>query len=136
MVAYYKVDYEKDTKGTNYWRNRVLKVSEKMNKEMSASGDISVHFAVSSAQEYAQELSEMGLEPPSAGDQNVKPVVAAWNEKNQKFTMRSEFSYLLHPTHTPTPSIPLPRYPLTASRNTLFTAPLECSLLKTRLTLE
>lgn len=26
VVAYYSVDYVKNTKGTNYWRNRVLKV--------------------------------------------------------------------------------------------------------------
>lgn len=27
VVAYYNVDYVKNPKGTNYWRNRVLKVS-------------------------------------------------------------------------------------------------------------
>lgn len=29
VVAYYNVDYVKNPKGTNYWRNRVLKVSLK-----------------------------------------------------------------------------------------------------------
>lgn len=26
IVAYYNVDYMKNPKGTNYWRNRILKV--------------------------------------------------------------------------------------------------------------
>lgn len=26
VVAYYAVDYVKNSKGTNYWRNRILKV--------------------------------------------------------------------------------------------------------------
>ena len=27
VIAYYSVDYTKNPKGTNYWRNRVLKVT-------------------------------------------------------------------------------------------------------------
>lgn len=27
VIAYYTVDYVKNVKGTNYWRNRILKVS-------------------------------------------------------------------------------------------------------------
>ena len=29
VIAYYDVDYVKNPKGTNYWRNRVMKVGEK-----------------------------------------------------------------------------------------------------------
>ena len=28
VTAYYGVDYEKNAKGTNYWRNRILKVKD------------------------------------------------------------------------------------------------------------
>ena len=47
------MDYVKNVKGTNYWRNRVLKVA----KDFSG-----YNFAVSSKNDFQHELSEFGLD--------------------------------------------------------------------------
>jgi len=78
VVAYYGVDYTKNVKGTNYWRNRVLKVA----KDFSG-----YNFAVSDKNDFQQELSEFGQDHV-AGD---KPVVTA-REKGLKYRMTEEFS--------------------------------------------
>merc|ERR1711874_866379 len=78
VVAYYGVDYVKNVKGTNYWRNRVLKVG----KEFSG-----FNFAVSDKNDFQQEMSEFGMEFVS-GD---KPVVTA-RVKGLKYKMTEEFS--------------------------------------------
>lgn len=46
VVVYYNVDYAKDPKGSNYWRNRVLKVAQEYKRK--------VYFAVSNKEEFAQ----------------------------------------------------------------------------------
>merc|ERR1739838_1184889 len=81
ITAFYDVDYVKNVKGTNYWRNRVMKVATKLAEE-----GLSATFAVANKNAFSQELDEFGLSP--AGD---KPVVAAKNEKDQKFVMTGEF---------------------------------------------
>ena len=48
-MAYYGVDYAKNPKGTNYWRNRVLKVG----KEFPG-----YNYAISNKDDFQQELSE------------------------------------------------------------------------------
>merc|ERR1712142_214302 len=53
VVAYYNVDYAKNAKGTNYWRNRVLKVG----KEFSG-----YNFAVSNKDDFMSELTEFDME--------------------------------------------------------------------------
>jgi len=78
VVAYYGVDYVKNVKGTNYWRNRVLKVA----KDFAG-----YNFAVSDKNDFQQELSEFGLDYVS-GD---KPVVTA-RDKGLKYKMTEEFS--------------------------------------------
>jgi len=78
VVAYYGVDYTKNVKGTNYWRNRVLKVA----KDFSG-----YNFAVSDKNDFQQELSEFGQDHV-AGD---KPGVTA-REKGLKYRMTEEFS--------------------------------------------
>merc|ERR550525_249277 len=78
VVAYYAVDYVKNVKGTNYWRNRVLKVG----KEFSG-----FNFAVSDKNDFQQEMSEFGMEFV-AGD---KPVVTA-RVGGLKYKMTEEFS--------------------------------------------
>jgi len=77
VVAYYDVDYVKNVKGTNYWRNRVLKVA----KDFSG-----YNFAVSSKNDFQHELSEFGLDYV-AGD---KPVITA-KEKGLKYKMEADF---------------------------------------------
>lgn len=79
VVVYYAVDYVKNPKGTNYWRNRVLKVA----KEFVGR----VNFAVSAKDDFQHELNEYGYD--YVGD---KPLVLARDEKNQKFIMKDEFS--------------------------------------------
>jgi len=82
VTAYYDVDYVKNAKGTNYWRNRVLKVA----KKLTDAGRV-VNFAIASRDDFGQELAEFGLDKP--GD---KPVVAAKDASEQKFVMSDEFS--------------------------------------------
>lgn len=79
VVVYYAVDYVKNPKGTNYWRNRVLKVA----KEFVGR----VNFAVSAKDDFQHELNEYGYD--YVGD---KPLVLARDEKKQKFVMKDEFS--------------------------------------------
>merc|ERR1712200_127846 len=65
VTAYYAVDYVKNAKGTNYWRNRVMKVA----------ADFSgLNFAVANKDDFQGELSDLGFEYV-AGDK--PPVVAA-----------------------------------------------------------
>jgi len=79
VVAYYAVDYVKNQKGTNYWRNRVLKAAKEFVGRAS--------FAISSKDDFTHELNEFGYD--FVGD---KPVVLARDVRNQKFVMKSEFS--------------------------------------------
>jgi len=82
VVAYYDIDYTKNPKGSNYWRNRVIKVAKKF-----ADAGRSVMFAVSNEDDFSHELTEYGM--TSSGD---KPVVAARNDAGEKFVMKEEFS--------------------------------------------
>ncbi|KAK9890375.1 hypothetical protein WA026_010468 [Henosepilachna vigintioctopunctata] len=80
VVAYYAVDYVKNPKGTNYWRNRILKVAQQFKNK--------INFAISSKDELAQELNEYGVD----FIKEDKPRVFARDEKNQKFIMEDDFS--------------------------------------------
>lgn len=79
IITYYSVDYAKNPKGTNYWRNRILKVA----KEHTGP----YNFAISNKDDFQHELNEYGLD--FVGD---KPVVLARDELNQKFMLKDEFS--------------------------------------------
>lgn len=81
IIAYYAVDYVKNAKGTNYWRNRILKVAK------AYTG--SYRFAISNKDEFQHELNEYGYD--YTGD---KPVVLARDERNQKYILKEEFSYV------------------------------------------
>lgn len=82
VIAYYDLDYVKNPKGTNYWRNRVLKVAKKMKE---AGKDI--NFAISDKDDFNFEVSEFGLEI-----RDEKPVIGAKDSKDQKFPMKDIFS--------------------------------------------
>ncbi|XP_001599732.2 protein disulfide-isomerase A3 [Nasonia vitripennis] len=82
IVAYYAVDYVKNPKGTNYWRNRIMKVAKDFAKEYDYT------FAISSKDEFQHELNEFGIDFVK-GD---KPVILARDERNQKFALQEEFS--------------------------------------------
>ncbi|XP_042223300.1 protein disulfide-isomerase A3-like [Homarus americanus] len=79
VVAYYNVDYVKNVKGTNYWRNRVLKVAQNFRE---------FNYAVSNKDDFQHELNEFGLDFVP-GD---KPVICARDSKSQKFIMKEDFS--------------------------------------------
>ncbi|CAG9817020.1 unnamed protein product [Phaedon cochleariae] len=80
VVAYYSVDYVKNPKGTNYWRNRILKVAKEFQGR--------VKFAISPKDEFQHELNEYGLDYVK----DDKPVITARNAKNEKFILKEEFS--------------------------------------------
>ncbi|KAK7463957.1 hypothetical protein BaRGS_00038039 [Batillaria attramentaria] len=78
FVAFYDVDYVKNAKGTNYWRNRVMKVAKKLTDE-----GLSAYFAVSNKGEMLQELEECGLETSSDA-----PVVCGYDSASRKFYLQ------------------------------------------------
>nr|CAG4650065.1 EOG090X0438 [Sida crystallina] len=80
VVAYYGVDYVKNVKGTNYWRNRILKVAKSFADDFK--------FAVSNKDDFQQELNEFGFE--FVGDD--KPRVSIKDAKGGKFVMKDVFS--------------------------------------------
>jgi protein disulfide isomerase family A protein 3 len=80
VIAYYAVDYKKNPKGTNYWRNRILKVAEEFKNDFS--------FAISNKDEFQYEMNEYGIDYTPSD----KPVVTAKNAKGQKFIQQTEFS--------------------------------------------
>ncbi|PVD19713.1 hypothetical protein C0Q70_20204 [Pomacea canaliculata] len=83
FIAFYEVDYVKNPKGTNYWRNRIMKVAKKLRDE-----GLKAYFAISNKDEMRQELEECGVAQKS-GD---KPVVCAYDEKGRKFNLQEEFT--------------------------------------------
>lgn len=77
-VVYFDVDYVRNSKGSNYWRNRVLKVAKDFVGE--------VNFAVSDKDDYTGELQALGL------DSESDVVVGLYDQKGQKYAMTDKFS--------------------------------------------
>jgi len=80
VVAYFGVDYKKNPKGTNYWRNRILKVAQEYKKDFT--------FAVSNKDEFQHEMNEYGIDYTPSD----KPIITAKNAKGQKFIMSGDFT--------------------------------------------
>ncbi|XP_018008830.1 protein disulfide-isomerase A3 [Hyalella azteca] len=80
VIAYFNVDYVKNPKGANYWRNRVLKVAQNYKSDFT--------FAVANNNDFAHEIEEFGLSYVSG----EKPVVCGRDAQGQKFVMKDEFS--------------------------------------------
>ena len=78
VTAYYDVDYVKNVKGTNYWRNRVMKIAKNFAK---------LNFAVANKNDFQHEADEFGLDIVTAD----KPLVAIKSAKG-KFVMKDVFS--------------------------------------------
>ena len=76
VLAIYHVDYNRDPKGTQYWRNRVMKVAQNYK-------DIS--FGVASAGTWGGFLNELGVAV------NKAPVVVAFSAQGVKHLMTEEF---------------------------------------------
>ncbi|XP_065148039.1 protein disulfide-isomerase A3 [Paramisgurnus dabryanus] len=83
LVAYYDVDYEKNPKGSNYWRNRVMKVAKSFLDQGKK-----LNFAVASKNSFGHDVSELGLDA-SSGE---LPVVGIRTAKGDKYVMKEEFS--------------------------------------------
>lgn len=82
--VYWEVDYVRNPKGSNYWRNRIIKVAEKFKDE-------EVNFAFSSWDDFEREMEEFGKESKPEG-KDAKPIVTAKDSKGQKYAMDNEFS--------------------------------------------
>ncbi|GMT00223.1 hypothetical protein PENTCL1PPCAC_22397 [Pristionchus entomophagus] len=80
VVVYYNVDYVKDPKGSNYWRNRVLKVAQEYKRK--------VHFSVSNKEEYGGEIEQAGLGDRKDSD---KPIAVMYTDSG-KYPMDQAFS--------------------------------------------
>lgn len=80
VTVVYNLDYIKDPKGSNYWRNRVLKVAQDYKRK--------VHFAVASKEDYGNEIEKFGLADRKDSD---KPLVLA-TTKDGRFGLDKEFS--------------------------------------------
>ncbi|XP_048886624.1 protein disulfide-isomerase A3-like [Brienomyrus brachyistius] len=83
MVAYYDVDYEMNPKGSNYWRNRVMKVA----KDFLDQGK-QMNFAVANKNAFSHDLSEFGLDSHTG----ELPVVGIRSSSGDKYVMQEEFS--------------------------------------------
>lgn len=77
--VYYNVDYIKNPKGTNYWRNRVLKVAK------SVEG---ITLAINNKDDFQHEINEYGLDFVP----DDKPIVLARSLDNKKYIMKDKFS--------------------------------------------
>uniref|UniRef100_A0A4W5Q4Q2 Protein disulfide-isomerase A3 n=1 Tax=Hucho hucho TaxID=62062 RepID=A0A4W5Q4Q2_9TELE len=83
LTAYYDLDYLQNPKGSNYWRNRVMKVGSQF-----ASQGLS--FAVANRRDFVDELEEeFGLGASDGGD---LPFVTIRTRQGFKYTMREEFT--------------------------------------------
>jgi len=77
VSVYFDVDYVKNIKGTNYWRNRVMKVAQKFPE---------LNFAVGNKGDFQHEATEFGMDI----NMQDKPLVAIKSAKG-KFVMKDVF---------------------------------------------
>ncbi|EFA03047.1 protein disulfide-isomerase A3 [Tribolium castaneum] len=80
VAVFYAVDYKKNTKRTNYWRNRVLPVAKKYENQF--------YFVISDKDEFKSELKGHKLYEKNL----TKPVVLAQNFRKRLFKMKEPFS--------------------------------------------
>ncbi|XP_039622871.1 protein disulfide isomerase family A, member 7 [Polypterus senegalus] len=83
LLVFYNIDYVRNPKGSNYWRNRVMKVASKFVSEGRT-----LSFAVADRQEFAEELSEFGVEDTTG----ELPVVVIKTLTGEKYIMQDEFT--------------------------------------------
>ncbi|KAI7806597.1 protein disulfide isomerase family A, member 7 [Triplophysa rosa] len=83
LTAYYNVDYLRNPKGTNYWRNRIMKVGTQFQGR-------GLKLAVADRQEFQDELEEeFGLGQSEEGD---LPLVTIRTRAGHKYAMQEEFT--------------------------------------------
>merc|ERR1712110_326069 len=79
IACMYAVDYERNAKGTQCWRNRVMKVAQKFEGKH-------LNFVVGHHETWGQQMQEAGL---TGGD---KPQCVAYDDKATKYVMKAEFA--------------------------------------------
>jgi len=79
-----KIDYVKNPKGSNYWRNRVMKFGKEFADELN--------FAVANSDDFASQLPEEGLPENDGGSEHPKPIVLVFGEDGKKYIMPELFS--------------------------------------------
>jgi len=79
-----KIDYVKNPKGSNYWRNRVMKFGKDFADELN--------FAVANTDDFAHQLPEEGLPENDESSEHPKPVVLVFGSDGKKYIMPELFS--------------------------------------------
>ncbi|XP_069024851.1 protein disulfide-isomerase A3-like [Embiotoca jacksoni] len=83
LTAFYDLDYYHNVRGSNYWRNRVMKVASKY----SGRG---LMFSVANKKDFLSELEEeFGLGTSDGGE---LPFITIRTRTGLKYTMREEFT--------------------------------------------
>jgi len=83
VVVYFNVDYVKDVKGSNYVRNRVIKVAQKLKGE-----NLKLRFAISNVEEFKAELAEFGIDNPTS---DAKYIIGR-GANDEKYKFEGEYS--------------------------------------------
>jgi protein disulfide-isomerase A3 len=81
--VYYDADYERNPKGTNYYRNRLMKVAQDVMKKTGKKFTLAINNVKQS-----HELNEYGIDIPD----NKKVYVCARDQNDAKYKMSDEFS--------------------------------------------
>ena len=84
IVVYYNVDYVRDTKGTNYVRNRILRIAKKLTEE-----GLNIRFAISNAEEFHHELSQYGI----SDIKKAAKYALARGTKDEKYKLTEDFRF-------------------------------------------
>uniref|UniRef100_A0A1A8KN49 Protein disulfide-isomerase n=1 Tax=Nothobranchius kuhntae TaxID=321403 RepID=A0A1A8KN49_NOTKU len=83
LTAYYDLDYHHNVRGSNYWRNRVMKVASKYTGR-------GLMFSVANKKDFQAELEdEYGLGTSDGGE---LPFVTIRTKLGHKYVMREEFT--------------------------------------------
>ncbi|XP_075996293.1 protein disulfide-isomerase A3-like [Genypterus blacodes] len=83
LTAFYDLDYQHNVRGSNYWRNRVMKVAS----QYSGRG---LTFSVANKEDFLSELEDdFGLGTSDGGE---LPFITIRTKLGHKFTMREEFT--------------------------------------------
>jgi len=77
VISLYNVDYEKDPKGSGYWRNRIMKVAQNFPENS---------YGIGSHGDWASVATEIGLEPNGPA-----PLVVAFTDPKTKYVMSETF---------------------------------------------
>ncbi|XP_065060543.1 protein disulfide-isomerase A3-like [Rhopilema esculentum] len=77
IIAYYNVDWRRNKKGTQYWRNRVARIAKKFKGKP-------ISFAIANKGEYTRQIDDWKL------DQTQDVLVAAKNAQGEVFLLKDE----------------------------------------------